>query len=62
MEQEQSQQVPSQEQLNFLKSFLDFSVEERKKDRQELQKIRELLKLLEKQVDELLEYPKQGGE
>ena len=59
MEQEQSQQELSQEQLNFLKAFLDFSVEERNKDRQELKKIRELLKLLEKQVDELLE---KGGE
>ena len=60
MEQEQSQQVLSQEQVNFLKDFLDLLVEDRKSDRQELQKLKEHLKLLEKQVDELLE--KQGGD
>ena len=49
MEQEQSQQEPSQEQLNLLKSFIDVLVEEGNKDRQEIQKIREQLKLLEKQ-------------
>ena len=57
MEQEQSQQVPSQEQLNFLKGFLDFLVDEGNKEI-----IREELKLLEKKIDEHLEYPKQGGE
>jgi len=57
MEQEQSQQVPSQEQVNFLKGFLDFLVDEGNKEI-----IHEALKPLEQKLDELLEYPKQGGD
>ena len=61
MDQEQSQQEPSQEKQNPFKSFIDFLAEDRKSDRQEIQKMREKIKLIEKNLDEL-EHPKQGGE